>query len=146
MTSPTPPPEFAFRARYRGLWDGDSLYLDVDRGQNLWTLDEKYRLYGVDCPEISRCSEEEKTYGLEAKAYVDALLKPLDYFQMSTHRSGKGKYDYSAEIWIVSSEHGYIYLPHHLIDVGHAVPYNGGKKLPWETRKAIQDAARAAIK
>lgn len=130
---------FTFRAKLAGVWDGDTIYLDIDRGERIWTLRQKYRLYGVDTPEIRGASDEEEHYGHVAKKFVNDLLKDKELI-VSTHR-GKSKYDWMVEVFVRNDRKELESLTSILIDRGYGVPYYGGTKLSWEERKAIQDKA-----
>lgn len=143
---------FTFAARLSSIYDGDTLRLDVDRGERIWSLDRKYRLWGVDTPEIRGCTDEEVAYGMAARSFVNAVVisnQSQGQLVISTHR-GKSKYDWLVEIYVsrgpkleqleeVTSLHALI------IEHGHGVPYTGGKKQPWAERKAMQDEARGRL-
>lgn len=138
---------------WKNAWDGDTIYLTVDRGQRIYTKD-KYRLDGIDAPEI-RGADEEERYGREAKAFL------LDIIDTNAHTLlvetvKKGKFDYNAILWAayletgnalspLKTEDGYLYycVNDYLIQRGHAVEYFDGTKTPWEERKRLQDEARA---
>jgi micrococcal nuclease len=139
---------FTFRSHLDHVWDGDTIWLNIERGER-WDSTGKYRLYGVDTPEIRGATDEEEQYGDEAKEYVADLLLLQSELVVSTHK-GKSKYDWMAEIFVKFEgreyEEGYYDSLSELIILhGHGVPYFGGKKLPWPERKKIQDAARAAL-
>lgn len=134
---------FTFRAQLDHAWDGDTVWLHVERGEG-WNNTSKYRLYGVDTPEIRGATDEEEEYGREAKKYVSDLLNLQSELVVSTHK-GKSKYDWMAEIFIGNDSGEFNYLHELIIVNGHGVPYFGGTKLPWPERKKIQDAARAAL-
>lgn len=48
--------------------DGDTLMVDVDLGFRVWLRDVKFRLRGINCPEIA--SEA----GIAAKVYVEGCV------------------------------------------------------------------------
>ena len=148
---------YTFKAELHHAWDGDTIWLVMDRGEG-WQSKGKYRLYGVDTPEIRGATDEEEQYAREAKDFLEERLSDR-VLVVSTHR-GDSKYDWMAEIWIerdneqgdktpmhgtLQTTNGFTGLADCLITCGHGVPYFGGKKLPWPERKAIQDAARAKL-
>lgn len=142
MAVPNQP--YTFRAYLDHVWDGDTIWLKIDRGER-WHSINKYRLYGVDTPEVrgKGVTDEEKVYAKEAKKFVADLLLLQSEFIVSTHK-GNSKYDWLVEIWVEDSNGEHELLSDLIIRLGHGVPYFGGTKLSWPERKAIQDAARAA--
>ena len=143
--------QYAYRAkpdRAKPCYDGDTLYLWVDLGFDSWRYD-KFRLLGVDTPELRGCSEEEKAYGYEAKAYVTAVLESQrNGALIKSHKDTK--YGYGADVLVEHDDLAWplpkpTLLSELIITNGHGVPYNGGTKLPWPERKKIMDAARALL-
>jgi len=132
---------YTFRAKLHHVWDGDTIWLTIDRGEG-WQSVGKYRLWGVNTPEIrgSGVTALEKVYAGEAKAFVDEMLRDKTLI-ISTHK-GDGKFDWMVEIWV----DGYAdqtSLTQCIIDAGHGVEYLGGTKKTWAKRKEIQDQQRA---
>lgn len=135
---------FTFKAVLDHVWDGDTIWLEIHRGEG-WKSNNKYRLYGVDTPEVrgKGVTDEEKKYAQEAKSFVETLLLLQSEMIVSTHK-GRSKYDWLAEIWVQETgSEEYKLLSDVIIEFGHGVVYGGGTKLPWPDRKVIQDAARA---
>jgi endonuclease YncB( thermonuclease family) len=62
---------FEYGAVVARVYDGDSVWLNIDCGFRLWRMYEPIRLYGIDAWEISG---EERPAGLVAR---DALLSRL---------------------------------------------------------------------
>lgn len=133
---------YTFKGTLHHPWDGDTLWLIIDRGEG-WQSKGKYRLFGVDTPEIRGVGGEEKIYGWEAKAFVQEFLTEVDLI-VSTLK-GNSKYDWMVEIWVITNS-GLKGLAETIVAHGHGVPYDGGTKLPWPERKAIQDKARHEMK
>jgi len=142
MAVPNQP--YTFHAYLDHVWDGDTIWLEILRGEG-WKSTNKYRLYGVDTPEVrgKGVTDEEKLYAEEAKSFVGDMLLLQSAMVASTHQ-GDSKYDWLVELWVQVDEE-YELLSDVIINSGHGVPYSGGTKLPWSDRKAIQDAARKAI-
>jgi micrococcal nuclease len=142
---------YTFKAKLDHAYDGDTVWLVVDRGEG-WSSKGKYRLFGVDTPEIRGVSDEEKVYGLEARDFVNMTLAANGDFVISTHK-GKSKYDWLVEIFIAQDVNGQLFadesdecfvsLTDYVIESGHGVPYFGGTKQPWSERKIYQDQMRS---
>jgi micrococcal nuclease len=133
----TPAQPYTFKATLHHVWDGDTIWLIIDRGEG-WQSKGKYRLFGVDTPEIRGVTVVEEAYAKAAKMFVEDLLRDKDLV-VSTLK-GKSKYDWMVDIWVEGR-----LLSSLIIEAGHGVEYGGETKLPWETRKAMQDEARKAV-
>jgi endonuclease YncB( thermonuclease family) len=48
--------------------DGDTLVVDIDLGMDIWKLDQKVRVYGINCPELNT------KIGKKVKAFVEQAL------------------------------------------------------------------------
>jgi endonuclease YncB( thermonuclease family) len=59
---------YNYRAFVTGVYDGDSITVDIDLGFNNWMKNQKVRLYGINTPELRG---EERPSGLIAR---DRLL------------------------------------------------------------------------
>ncbi|MHA2265720.1 MAG: thermonuclease family protein [Candidatus Thorarchaeota archaeon] len=79
---------YEYRANVVGVYDGDSITVDIDLGFGVWLKGQKVRFLGVDTPEIRG---EERELGLISR---DALReKILDKsITIKTHKDSKGKY------------------------------------------------------
>lgn len=132
-------------SKNEGAYDGDTVYLVVDRGEGHFNK-AKYRLEGVDTPEIRKpASEDEQIWGLDARSFVRSLLEDNKELVVTTHKS---KYGYAAEIWVRYLEGStepcfkQVSLSKHIIQRGHGVAYDGGKKESWKVRRAEMLAAK----
>ena len=54
-----------------GVYDGDSVTLDIDLGLGIWSTGQKCRLSGIDTPEIRG---EERIEGLKSKQRLCELI------------------------------------------------------------------------
>ena len=65
-----------FRYRYdaivREVYDGDTIYADIDLGLDTWKHDIGLRLYGIDTPEVRTLSSREA--GIAARDFICAAL------------------------------------------------------------------------
>lgn len=80
---------FHYRATVAGIYDGDSLTLDIDLGLGIWAMGQKVRLHGVDTPEIRG---EERPLGLAVRDQVERWIPVWSPVTVQTHRDRKGRY------------------------------------------------------
>ncbi|MGE3305035.1 MAG: thermonuclease family protein [Rhizobiaceae bacterium] len=130
---PVPVPAFAdpacglyqYRARITDVCDGDSVTADVDLGFHTWIHDEKFRLLGIDTPEVTGAS---KAAGIAAR---DALKERIEGKELiiCTVKGANGadkreKFGrYLVKIYV-----GDELINDWMIAQGHAVPYDGGPR------------------
>ena len=115
-----------YKAKLVRVVDGDTLDLSVDLGFNI-TINERFRLYGIDTPETRTRDLEEKEQGLKAKQFVIDNLKDREIY-IDTFK-GKGKYGrWLAKIFYKVEENGLINLNDLLVSKGLAKTYFGGRK------------------
>lgn len=112
-------------ARVYKVYDGDSINI-------IFKYKDEYirrpcRIDGIDTPEISRCSEEEKALGLKAKEYLsDLILEKL--VKIEVLKSDK----YGRELVnIYLLDENNTNVAKLLIDNGYAYEYDGGTKSTW---------------
>lgn len=112
---------FRYKARVVAVYDGDTITADVDLGFNI-TIREKFRLYGIDTPEIRTKDKREKEKGLTVRQYViDKILD--DYIEIESKE--KGKYGrYLAVVYYCGGKN----LNKELIKLGMGKEYYGGKR------------------
>jgi micrococcal nuclease len=103
------------------VWDGDTCRLDVDLGFHTWTLNQPFRLHGIDAHELG-----DET-GRAARDYARALMPVGAELIAITYRDKREKYGrmlaelYQPEDLVTS-------INQKLIDAGHAVAYDGGAR------------------
>lgn len=113
--------------------DGDTVDIDIDLGFGLWVRGERVRIHGIDTPESRTRDKIEKKFGLAAKKFVQEILPKGSKQTLVTEKAGddaKGKfgrilgkfrvYDAKSDSWK--------FMGDIMIDVGHAVRYNGQNK------------------
>jgi endonuclease YncB( thermonuclease family) len=61
--------------------DGDTLVADVDLGFGCQARQQRFRLRGIDCPELRTLA------GRNARAYVEEQLSAVDFIVITTHRT-----------------------------------------------------------
>ena len=64
---------YEYKATIVKVVDGDSIYVDIDLGFDVWIRNQSIRLYGIDTPECRQRDKAKKAHGLLAKAYVQRL-------------------------------------------------------------------------
>lgn len=116
---------YTYKAKLDRVVDGDTVDALVDLGFDTWKK-VRIRFYGIDAYESRTRDLEEKEKGLAAKQRViDVLNENNNEFTLKSH--GVGKYGRClGEIFI--STLGETSLQQTLINEGHGVKYDGGKR------------------
>jgi micrococcal nuclease len=103
-----------YKVKVVRVYDGDTIFVNIDQGFNDWKMNQPIRLCGVNAPEVRGVGKEE---GLKVKAIVEEMIanKPVVLHTIDK----KDKYGR----WL-----GFIYidglnLNQLLLENGHAVPY-----------------------
>ena len=72
------------------IYDGDTVWLEVDLGfGHLFRLGP-CRLFGIDTPEVNRRASKEA--GIAARDYLRGMLEHLEWFRVQSEKDEKGKY------------------------------------------------------
>lgn len=101
--------------------DGDTIDCDVDLGFTVVLKKVRFRLWGIDTPEITLrggTTPEEKAQGLEVKAWLRERIEGKEV-TLKTYMDKQGKYDR----WLCEVIHDGVNLNDYMIDNGMAVPY-----------------------
>ena len=112
---------YEYKVNIIKIVDGDTVDVDIDLGFGMWIKDERVRMMGIDTPESRTRDLAEKKLGLAAKE----RLKELCCGNMKVQSLGKGKYGRILGIPYTEDGKDICQL---LINEGHAVEYDGGKK------------------
>ena len=115
------PDAFVYQAELDRIVDGDTLDCILDLGFDVKLHKQRVRLAQIDTPESRTRDLAEKKLGLAAKA----RLAELCVGKIKVKSLGKGKY--GRILGIPYTEDGKD-ICQILIDEGHAVFYDGGKK------------------
>ena len=118
---------FTYRAILDRVIDGDTLVVHIDVGFRTW-VSQKLRLRDIDTPEVT-CAA-----GLKASAEVKARLTPCPCLVVRTYKQEKyGRF--LADVFYKSGTDDAelilnegVFLNQELLDLGLAVPYDGGAK------------------
>ena len=121
---------YNYKIRPVKIIDGDTIDAEIDLGFDIKTK-KRIRFMGINTPESRTRDLEEKARGLAAKERVKQLLEGCDNIQLNSHGVGKfgrclgeillDKVDGKEKMTLVS-------LNKLLVNEGHAVEYNGGKR------------------
>jgi len=116
---------YTYNAKLDRVVDGDTVDALVDLGFDTWKK-VRIRFYGIDAYESRTRDLEEKEKGLAAKQRViDILNENNNEFILKSH--GVGKYGRClGEIFVDTL--GETSLQKTLINEGHGVEYDGGKR------------------
>ena len=116
------------KARVYKVYDGDSINIIFKYKDGY--IRQPCRINGIDTPEISRCTDEEKQLGLTAKEYLSSLIleKLVEVEILKTDKFGRQLVNVSIldENQIPQTD-----IAELLITGGYAKPYYGGTKGTW---------------
>ena len=111
---------YNYRASVVGVYDGDSVTLDIDLGLGIWSKGQKCRLMGIDTPEIRG---EERIEGLKSKQRLCELILGKQV-AVETARDKTGKYGrWLVTIWNLDDELGWVNINELLLSEGYAKIY-----------------------
>jgi len=104
---------FTYQASIDKIIDGDTLLVTLDFGE--FSISQKLRLRGIDCPEIATAE------GKKAKRFVESRLKGLNFIIVKTYKDRTDKFDrYLADIFYGDAQ---TFLNQELLDNGLAQVY-----------------------
>ena len=107
--------DYKYKAHVTGVYDGDTITVDIDLGMDMWKKNVKIRLNRIDTPEMRG---PEKIVGKQVRDYVRVLVLDQDVV-LITIKDKTGKYGrYLAEVIV-----GDMNLGDHLLELGMATEY-----------------------
>lgn len=107
---------YFYRAKVRRIYDGDTIFLDIDLGMSVILKNEKIRFARINTPELRG---PEKKAGIAARDFLINLISRKTIL-LETIRDKKGKFGrYLGEIW-VETEDGFENVNELLVENGHA--------------------------
>ena len=115
---------FHYRATVKRVVDGDTIDVSLDLGFDLH-MEARIRFAGINAPESRTKDLVEKQKGLEAKRFVEDWLANSDSVIIETQLDAKGKF--GRILGNILNSDGAC-LNTEMISLGHAVPYEGGKR------------------
>lgn len=84
---------YEYRCIIKRVVDGDTVDVDIDLGFDMWMLNQRVRVQGIDAPETRTRDLTEKAAGLESKAFVEQLLLVgSEQVLVTTKYDNSGKY------------------------------------------------------
>jgi len=131
---------FTYRAKLIKWVDGDTFDADIDLGFGVWVRNQRFRLYGVNTPEMKPYKSKHTFDGIyseasrnaEIKAAKEALslceqLIPIDAdCTVKTYKDKTGKFGRMlVEIYPLDEDKS---VNSHLIENGMAEEYHGGSR------------------
>jgi micrococcal nuclease len=106
---------YKYKAFVTGVYDGDTITVDIDLGMNMWKKNVKLRLARIDTPEMRGI---EKIAGKQVRDYVRVLILDQEVV-IETIKDKTGKYGrYLVEVIV-----GNMNLNDHLLEIGMATEY-----------------------
>lgn len=112
-------PKYTYHAQVLGVYDGDSLTLNIDLGLHIWRM-EKVRLLGINTPEIRG---PERDRGLAVRDHVRFLMDEVGGdVVVTTHKDRTGKYGRLLAVVYYGDKYERN-LNAELVELGMAVPY-----------------------
>ena len=115
---------YHYRAELERVVDGDTIDVKLDLGFDL-KMQARIRFAGINAPESRTRDLVEKQKGLEAKRFVEDWLGNCDAVIIQTQLDKKGKF--VRILGTVLNAEG-ASLNDEMIALGHATPYEGGKR------------------
>ena len=114
-------PDYRYRATVASVYDGDTFRADVDLGFSAWLKNVKFRMFGIDTPELRGGTPETKAAGTAARDRLRELMPVGALVLIDSTKAGKyGRY--LADVYL-EAEGGVVHVNQVLLDEGHAVPY-----------------------
>lgn len=108
-------PAYTYRATVTGIYDADTITVDVDLGMHVNLAGEKMRLFGIDAPEVRGA---ERPDGIAARDYLREILQGQSVV-IQTFKDSKGKYGrWLCRVWLNGVD-----LNRHLVEMGYAEEY-----------------------
>jgi micrococcal nuclease len=88
---------YHYNAVVTGVYDGDTITVDIDLGMDTWRKGEKIRLARINTPEVRG---KERPEGIKSRDWLRKRILGR-HIMLETKRDKKGKYGrYIAEIWV----------------------------------------------
>lgn len=111
---------YDYTAKLRRVVDGDTVDLDVDLGFYM-TAAIRFRVLGVNTPELRGGTLQTKEWAKEAKAFVEEALTSANLIQIRTKKADSfGRWLASITYWDEQGPHD---LAEVLIEKGLGQPY-----------------------
>ena len=121
---------YEYRAHIIKVVDGDTVDVDIDLGFDIWKLNERVRLHGVDTPESRTRDHIEKVFGKEASRIVENFLPVGSRQTLETLKDKAGKFGRTLGKFIIfdPKQDRETTINEFLIENNYAVNYHGQSK------------------
>lgn len=116
---------FKYPATYIRNYDGDTITLSAEIWPGLYNI-RNMRLMGIDTPELHGSCEIEKVLALEAKEFIELVLKNAESITITVYGVGK----YGRPLVSIDYDNGED-LATDLIEAGLGQEYDGGTRPDW---------------
>jgi endonuclease YncB( thermonuclease family) len=142
---PKPPVSFVNKAVVTKVYDGDTIYVDLDKGHRVWLKDSSVRLLSVDSPErksnfnSKTIDPNEAEFGEIVRNELLKLIPVGTVVVVQTFKSDDRE-RFLADVW---RDHDGLHLNHYLLQKGLAVPYDGKSARPNTDWKPLLEAWKA---
>lgn len=109
---------YYYKAIVVGVYDGDTITVNIDLGLNIWVNNEKIRLVRIDAPELRGTSRNK---GLKSRDFLRELLLNKKVL-IQTIKDRKEKYGrYLAEVWLETSPDKFVNVNDLMVEKKFAV-------------------------
>jgi micrococcal nuclease len=115
---------YHYRAAIDRVIDGDTIDVTLDLGFDI-NMHARVRFAGINAPESRTKDLVEKQKGLDAKRFVEDWISGSETIIVQTKLDGKGKF--GRVLGNILNADGAC-LNDEMIALGHATPYEGGKR------------------
>lgn len=108
---------YYYQAVVRGVYDGDTITVDIDLGMHNWVHGEKVRLLRINAQELKGATHEA---GAAARDYLRSLVEGKQIV-LETYKDDKEKYGrYLAEVWVADESGHYFNINDRMVQAGQA--------------------------
>jgi micrococcal nuclease len=119
---------YEYKATVLKVIDGDTVDVRVDLGFHIFQ-DMRLRLYRIDAPELRGKTEEERKAAVLARSFLGQLLPVGKTLRVMTLKDKTEKFGrFLAELYLTDAIGDEPSVNQMMIDAGHGVPYDGGKR------------------
>lgn len=113
---------YNYKCKVAYVYDGDSIKVNMDKGHGDWKQDWMLRLAGINTEEINSSDPVKREKALEAKAYLETLVKPGQEIYAKSVKVDKFSNRYDCYVYLTPDGLGKS-LSQMMMDAGMAKPY-----------------------
>jgi micrococcal nuclease len=99
--------------KYQGVYDGDTIYVDVDFGMFARRVRQPIRLLDVDAPEVRG---EERLDGVRVRTWLRDQLTPGEEVRIRTYKDKQSFTRWLAHVWRKDSEGNWVHVNQEIND------------------------------